>query len=281
MLTSYLSMLPETGRMGGYIYAAGFEAEDAQFLLPLFDGESGQLLALLDGASMNPYKTGAVGAVGVDALARKDVSTLAVIGSGPQARGQVASTATVRSFDTVRVYSPTAANRKAFAAEMSDRIGVSVEPVESSETAVRGADVVITATNATEPVFDGEGLEPGTHVTAMGQYDRGVREIDTTTVARAKYVTDLEERATNDAGAFLQAIEEDAIDESHLHGDLGAVLSGAVDGRTSPEEITVFDSGGTGVETVAVASMLYDRAQEEGLGTEIEISAASDALDGR
>ncbi len=89
MLTGYLAILPDTGAMGGYTYAAGFSGRDAHFTLPIFDADSGDPLAVLDGASMNPHKTGAAGAVGVDALARRDASDLAIIGSGAQARGQV------------------------------------------------------------------------------------------------------------------------------------------------------------------------------------------------
>ena len=111
MLTTYVAMLPEVGAMGGYTYAAGFAERDAWFLTPLFDAETGEPLAVIDGASMNPFKTGAAGAVAVDALARPDASTVAVIGSGPQARGQLRTTATVRDLTGVRVFSPTPANR--------------------------------------------------------------------------------------------------------------------------------------------------------------------------
>ncbi|MFT4947515.1 MAG: alanine dehydrogenase, partial [Natronomonas sp.] len=88
-LTGYLAVLPETGAMGGYTYAAGFGQQDAQFVLPLFEYDSGALLAIIDGASMNPWKTGAAGAVGVDELAREDATELGIIGSGTQARGQL------------------------------------------------------------------------------------------------------------------------------------------------------------------------------------------------
>ncbi|UPM43368.1 ornithine cyclodeaminase family protein [Halocatena salina] len=280
MLTGYLAILPETGAMGGYTYAAGFGDEDVHFFLPLFDADSGRPLALLDGASLNPFKTGATGAVGVDALARQDARTLGLIGSGAQARGQLRATMTVRPFETVTVYSPTAESREAFADAMNDRYDATVRPVATSEAAVEGSDVVITATNATEPVFDGDRLEPGTHVTAMGQYDPNVREIDATTVERATYVPDLRARATSDAGAFLQAMDERGLTEADIHGDLGQVLAEEVPGRTTETEITVFDSGGTGIETVAAAYMLYEKAIEHDLGEYIDIAPGSAALTG-
>ncbi len=281
MMTSYAALLPDTGAMGGYMYSAGFGAGDAWFMTPLFDAESGEPLALLDGASMNPFKTGAAGAVGVDALAREDAETLAVVGTGAQARGQVLATATVREFTDVRVYSPTRENRESFAAEFDDRLEADVAAVDSSESAVSGADVVITATTASEPVFDGDALDPGTHVTAMGQYHPGKRELDTTTIERATYVPDLRERATYDAGSFLAALEDGVVTEDHVHAELGEVVAGVEPGRTSDDEITVFDSGGTGIETVAAAYLLYERALEESVGSTISFAPASEALTGR
>ncbi|MBX0293804.1 ornithine cyclodeaminase family protein [Haloarcula nitratireducens] len=281
MLTGYLAILPETGAMGGYTYAAGFGGRDAHFSLPIFDAESGDPLALIDGASMNPLKTGAAGAVGVDALARRDATDLAVIGSGTQARGQVRAAATVRDFDRIEVYSPTQDHRQSFAAEMNENLDATVAAVASSAAAVEGADVIITATNAGEPVFDGDVLEPGAHVTAMGQYHSEKRELDTTTIERATYVPDLRARVTRDAGSFIHAMEEGVVDEDDVHAELGEVVAGKESGRTSPEEVTVFDSGGTAIETVAAGKMLYDRAREAGVGEEIEFSPASEAMDGR
>ncbi len=281
LFTDYAALLPETGAMGGYMYSAGFGAGDAWFVTPLFDAESGEPLAVLDGASMNPFKTGATGAVAVDYLAREDAETLAVIGTGPQARGQLHATATIREFAEVRVYSPTQENRESFAEEFDDILEGSVAAVSSSEDAVVGADVVITATTATDPVFDGECLDPGTHVTAMGQYDPNKRELDATTIERATYVPDLRERVTQDAGSFIAALEAGRVSEDHVHAELGDVVAGTEPGRTTDDEITVFDSGGTGIETVAAAAMLYERARNRDLGTEISFAPASEALTGR
>jgi len=280
MLTGYLAILPETGAMGGYTYAAGFGAGDAHFFLPLFDADSGEPLALLDGASLNPFKTGAAGAVGVDELAREDASTLGLIGTGSQARGQLRTTVTVREFGTVEVYSPTAANRERFAEEMDDTLDATVRAVGSSTEAVAGADVVITATTASEPVFDGDDLDDGAHVTAMGQYHPEKREVDAGTVARATYVPDLRARVTRDAGSFIAALEAGTVDEDHVHAELGEVVAGEAPGRRAADEVTLFDSGGTGIETVAAAHMLYEKARDAGLGEDIELAPASEAMPG-
>ena len=278
MLTTYGAVLPDTGAMGGYMYSAGFGARDAWFVTPLFDTESGELLAILDGAHMNPYKTGAVGAVGVDELARDDATSLAIIGSGSQARGQLRAIDTVRDLDTVWVYSPTKESRESFAGEMDRELDESVAAVASSSAAIEDADIVVTATTSSEPVFDGDHLEPGTHVTAMGQYHAEKRELDATVIERATYVPDLRKRATSDAGSFLLAMDEGRVDETHIHAELGEVVAGVVEGRTTDEEITVFDSGGTGIETVAAGFLLYERARQKGLGTTIDFSPASQAF---
>ena len=280
ILTGYMAVLPEAGAMGGYTYAAGFGDRDAHFFLPLFDAESGRPVALLDGASLNPFKTGAAGGVAVDELARPDATDLALFGSGAQARGQLRAAAAVRDLETVEVYSPTKEHRESFAAGMNESLDASVAAVASPDAAVEGADIVVTATNAGDPVFDGEMLESGTHVTVMGQYDAGKREVDTTTVERATYVPDLRARAHQDAGAFLAAVEAGAVGEDHVHAELGEVVAGAADGRTDRDEITVFDSGGTGIETVAAAQMLYERAEAQGLGETIDFAPASEALTG-
>ncbi len=281
MLTSYLAMLPETGAMGGYIYTAGFDAADAWFITALFDAASGRLRALIDGASMNPFKTGATGAIAVDELAREDAADIALIGTGPQASGQLVATSTVRDLESVRVFSPTQNHRREFAATFDETLQADVVAVEDAAAAVSDADIVITATTASEPVINGDLVEPGTHVTAMGQYHPEKRELDDTTIERATYVPDLRERAFQDAGSFLHALEHGVVDESHVHAELGEIVAGNVEGRTATDEITVFDSGGTGIETVGAAQLLYERALEADRGTTIEFAPASEALTGR
>jgi len=281
MLTGYTAILPEVGAMGGYTYAAGFGGADAHFVLPLFDADSGEPLAVFDGASLNPFKTGATGGVAIDELAPARADDLALFGSGPQARAQLKAAAAVRELERVEVYSPTAEHRMSFAAEMNERLDATVAAVASPSAAVEGADIVVTATNASEPVFDGSMLDPGTHVTTMGQYHPEKREVDAETIERATYIPDLRDRVMNDAGSFIRAVDEGVVTTDHIHAELGEVVAGKASGRTSADEITLFDSGGTAIETVAAAKMLYDRAIEQDLGQEIEFAPASEALTGK
>jgi len=281
ILTGYTAILPSVGAMGGYTYAAGFGGTDAHFVLGLFDAESGDPLAILDGASLNPFKTGATGGVAIDELAPPRADDLALFGSGPQARAQLTAATAIRDIERVEVYSPTPEHRTAFAGEMNGQLDATVAAVATPSAAVEGADIVVTATDASEPVFDGSMLEPGTHVTTMGQYHPDKREVDDTTVERATYVPDLGERVMNDAGAFIHAVESGVVGEDDIHAELGAIVAGTERGRTSEDEITLFDSGGTAIETVAAGQMLYERARERGLGQEIEFAPASEALTGR
>ena len=281
LLNSYMAILPDTGVMGGYMYSAGFEDGDARFMTPVFDANSGEPLAVVDGAYMNTYKTGAAGAVGIDALAREDATTVAVIGSGAQARGQLRAAVTVRDVNDVRVFSPTPDHRESFADAMSESLNVDVRPVGDSATAVDGADVVITATNASEPVVDSTDLDDGTHVNAIGQYDPKKRELDAETVRRGLYVPDLRERAFQDAGSFLLAREDGVIDEDDIHAELGEVVAGKAPGRTDDEQLTIFDSGGTALETLASATLLYRKARDEGRGKRIDFASATEVYSGK
>lgn len=269
-VNSYTAILPEQGVAGGYMYTSGFSPNGAWFVTPLFDAETGEPLALIDGEPLGARKTGAVGAVGVDALAKEDASTIGIVGSGKQARAQIVAARTVRDIDRVRVYSRTKENREEFASWMEDETGIPTTAVDDSTTAVKDADIVITSTTASDPVFDGRDLSPGTHVTAMGQYHPYKREIDDYTVANATYVSDLRERATSDAGAFLHALHSGAVADNHVHAELGDVVAGNAPGRRSDDEITVFDSGGTAIETVAGANLVYEKARERDLGTPLE-----------
>jgi alanine dehydrogenase len=156
-----------------------------------------------------------------------------------------------------------------------------VRAVGSSAAAVDGADIVITATNASDPVVDSDDIDAGTHINAIGQYDPEKRELDAETVRRAVYVPDLRARALQDAGSFLQAREAGVVDEAHIHAELGEVVAGNTAGRTDEEEVTVFDSGGTALETLSSAALLYRRAIEAGKGTEITLASASEVYTGK
>jgi alanine dehydrogenase len=274
----YGAILPASGVMGTFVYWGGFGAGEAWFLTALADAETGEPLALVDSPGVNPYKTGATGGVGVDALARPDATELALVGTGPQAAYQLRAVDEVRDLRAVRAFSPTPANRSAFARRMDERFDADVTAVGTARAALEGADVVVTATTATDPVFPADALEPGTHVTAMGQSHPDRRELDAETVARGLYVPDLRQRAVETSGELRGALAAGTLDEDDVHPGLGDLLAGTAPGRTDPEQVTVFDMGGTGVETVAAAHMVVERARERGRGQRLPVTPKSDGF---
>ena len=275
VITSYTAVFPEWNVMGGYMYAVG---DDVWYTTPLFDVDTGELKAILDGAVWNPAKTGAVAGVGTEFLAVEDASSVGIVGSAQIAQASLEAVTTVRDIETVEVFSPTEANRAAFAERVGAELDVDVEPVSSSAEAVADVDIVIVATDSHSPVIDGEHISPGTHINAMGAA-HPKREIDVETFRKVdKYVPDVKSRVfghsvqerRRSARGFLEAFDANAVSENTLHGELGQVAAGRIPGRTDDDEITLVDSVGTAIETVAAAYLLYERAVEQGVGTPID-----------
>jgi ornithine cyclodeaminase/alanine dehydrogenase-like protein (mu-crystallin family) len=238
--------------------AAGLPSHQA--LIALFDDETGTPRALLDGTEITAVRTGASSAVATRALARPDARILAVLGAGVQGRSHLAAVTRVRAFDEVRVASRDVEHAEALARE------VGAVAVGSFEDAVREADVVCACTDAGEPVLLGEWLAPGTHVTSVGASRHGP-ELDSNTVRSGLLV--VESRAAFEpypAGSHeLQGLDPNAAAE------LGEVLGGTREGRTSPEQITVYKSMGHAVEDAAAVGLVYRRALELEVGSEIEL----------
>jgi ornithine cyclodeaminase len=239
-------------------HAAGLPSHQAT--IAVFDDETGTPLVLLDGTEITAARTGASSAVSTRALARDDARVLAVLGAGVQGRSHIETATRVRDFDEIRVASRNAEHARGLAEEVG---GVAVD---SFEAAVRGADVVSACTDAGEPVLNAQWLDPGTHVTSVGASREGP-ELDRATVTAGLLV--VESRVAFEpypAGAHeLQDLDPESAVE------LGEVLAGTREGRTSPEQITVYKSMGHAVEDAAAAGLVYRRAREQGIGTEVEL----------
>jgi ornithine cyclodeaminase/alanine dehydrogenase-like protein (mu-crystallin family) len=246
--------------------ARGLDAHQGGVLL--FDGETGQLRALIDGSAVTSIRTAAVSAVATRALARPDSRVLAIVGSGVQARPHLEAMAKVLPFEQARVWSRTPERAQAFAAEAE--MPFPVEAAESAEAAVRGADVVVTVTSAREPVVERGWLSPGAHVNAVGSSIPTARELDSATIAAAALFVDRRESTVNESGEYLRAVEEEGIGPDHIRAELGEVLVGSHEGRRSDEELTVFVSLGLAVEDLAVAEYLDRRARSEGAGAVVQ-----------
>jgi ornithine cyclodeaminase/alanine dehydrogenase-like protein (mu-crystallin family) len=238
-----------------------------QGTVTLFDGSTGVPTAILDASAVTAVRTAAVSAVATRLLARADARVLAILGAGVQGRSHLRALPSVREFDEVRVYSP----RPAHAREAAGGDG-RVTVASSAEEAVRGADVVVTATSSREPVISREWLAPGTHVNAVGASVPSARELDVDTVAACALYCDSRESLRHEAGEYRLAVEQGAIDgENHVRGELGEVLAGLAPGRGNAEELTVFRSLGLAVEDLAAAERAVARAQSLGLGTEVKL----------
>jgi alanine dehydrogenase len=210
----------------------------------LFKPETGEPLVTMDGRHITEVRTAAVSAVATDHLARPDASVLAIIGSGVQARSHLEALRLVRELREVRVWSPRRA--AAFAEEHG------VDATASAEEAVRGADVVVTATTSPTPVLSGEWLSPGAHVNAVGAPRPDWRELDDEVLRRAKLYVDSREAAMKESGDVIAARE--------VLAEIGEVVSGAEQGRRSLEEVTLFKSLGLAVEDVTTAELVYRNA---------------------
>jgi ornithine cyclodeaminase/alanine dehydrogenase-like protein (mu-crystallin family) len=236
----------------------------------LFDGESGELRAIMNGSAVTAIRTAAVSGVATRALAREDASRLAIVGSGVQARTHLEAMAVVRLLARVGVASRRLENAQRFAAEAAPRFRFPVEAVASVEEAVHDADIVVTATSAAEPVVRREWLAAGTHVNAVGASLPANREIDSAAMAAARLFVDRRESALNEAGDYLIPAREGLFGPGHIQAEIGEIVAGLRPGRTSSEEITIFKSLGLAVEDLAAAEHVYRRAQNEGAGTWVE-----------
>ncbi len=249
---------------------AGLETHQGVVLL--FEAEHGQPVALVDASEVTAIRTAAVSGVATRALARDDADDLAIIGSGTQARTHLEAMLAVRPVRRVRAWSPSRERREAFAAAAAERHGVRVEAMSEPRAAVDGATLVCTVSGAREPVVRGEWLAAGCHINAVGSAMPNARELDSEAVRRARLFVDRRESALSESGDVLLAIQDGAIGEDHIAGELGEVLIGSVQGRTGPEQVTLFKSLGLAVEDVAAARAVLEAARGEGAGTTVRLA---------
>jgi ornithine cyclodeaminase/alanine dehydrogenase-like protein (mu-crystallin family) len=233
----------------------------------LFSAETGELLAVVNASAVTAVRTAAVSGVATQELAREGACDLAVIGAGVQARSHVEAMSHARTIKRCRVASRKVENARALAEELNGIYAFPVEAVATVEEALRGADLIVTATSAAEPVVRREWVADGAHVNAVGACTPHTRELDAATVAASSLFADSVESLVNEAGDYLLALKEGAVGPEHLRAELGEVLSGTKPGRTSDGEITLFKSLGLAVEDLAAAEYLYRKAKETGAGT--------------
>jgi ornithine cyclodeaminase len=246
----------------------GLDSHQGQVILA--DGETGLLRALLDASAVTAIRTAAVSALATRLLARKDARVLAIVGTGVQARKHLESIPLVRSISHVLVAGRRAEQARQFVAEVAESAAIPVEAAESIEAAVRVADIVVTVTSSPTPVIARRWLRPGAHVNAVGASRPIHREIDTRTVADARLFTDRRESLEAEAGDYREALLEGALEGPEVAGELGELLTGTREGRTSDEQLTLFRSLGLAVEDLAASEYVLAKALETGAGITVD-----------
>ena len=249
-------------------HATEFDSHQGAVLL--HEVENGRLLAMIDASSVTAIRTAAVSGLATRLLAREDATTLAILGSGAQAKTHLEAMREVRRISNVRVWSRSSDSAAAFAARESKRYNLPVDVTSSAREAVDGADIICTTTAAQEPVLFGEWISPGTHINAVGACLRKFRELDTKAVVRSRLFIDWRESTLNEAGDFLIPKSEGAIGDDHIVGEIGELLLGRIEGRRDREEITLFKSLGIGIEDLGAAQYLYQQALEKNVGVDVE-----------
>jgi len=235
----------------------------------LSDATTGEPVALLDSMIVTRLRTAAVTAVAVEQLARPDASTALIVGAGRQARGQVDALLTTRRIKRLATFDLVPAQAEALA-EYARSQGLDAGATDDVLTAAAGSDVVVTITPAREPILGADDVAPGALVVALGADGPGKQELDPALLARARVVVDILEQAAA-SGELQHALASGLLRAEDVHAELGQVVAGTRPGRTSADEIFVFDGTGTALQDIAAAQLLVDEARKRGAGVEIAL----------
>jgi ornithine cyclodeaminase/alanine dehydrogenase-like protein (mu-crystallin family) len=236
-------------------------------LIVLFDTETGMPLAVIDAAETTALRTAAASAVATRALARKDASSLAILGTGEQAATHLEALSQVRKLQTVRIWGRSADKAEALAQEMGSKLSLTIAVAKTAQEAVKDVEIVCTVTASSEPVLNGKWLAPGVHVNLVGSSRFSAREVDDELVSRSRFFVDSKVSALAEAGELKHAMDAGAVTEAHILGEIGEVLGGSVAGRASEQDVTVYKSLGIAVQDLAAAHVIYERAVRDGIGT--------------
>jgi ornithine cyclodeaminase len=259
--------LPAQGVIGYKAYTSNKSGN--RFLVHLFDAATGQLKAVIEADYLGMMRTGAASGVAARWLARPDATVAGVFGAGWQAEGHVRSICAALQLERVKVFSRRAEKLNDFCGRMREMTGVRVDPVSSAEEVVRGSHVIGTVTTAAQPLFDATWLEPGVHINAAGSNSLIRQELSEAAIRRCDLVTvDAVPTALAEAGDLLPLLEKGRLHSRQLV-ELGEIVVGRHAGRTSGEQITLFESQGMAIQDLAVALRVVAAAEASGLGRQI------------
>ena len=253
---------------------AGTQWPTHQGVIAVFDPDNGRPMALLDGTAITAVRTGAGSALATRLLARENAETVAILGTGVQARSHARAVTRVRKYRELRVAGRDSAKAAALAEELADELNLVVRAAASWEEACEGADVICATTHALEPVVRRECVSPGTNVTSVGYNPQG-REVDDATVVDSLVVVESRAAALapfpSGSNDLLQPIERGLINTDHVHAEVGELVDGTKPGRTSADEITLYKSVGVAVQDGVAAALVLGAARERGAGREVEL----------
>jgi alanine dehydrogenase len=233
-----------------------------QAVYELLDPQTGIAIARMEANYLTDMRTAATSAVATDLLARADVETLGIFGSGRLATAHLAALTHVRNFKRFLVCGSGRSDLMTLCASMKKELNLKIETA-SPEKLARESDVICTCTTAHEPLFDGNGLRPGTHLNLVGAFQPETREVDDIVVKRARVVVDTYDGALQEAGDLLIPIENGTIDRSHIVADLHEIASGKKAARLSAESITLFKSVGCALEDLVTAQLIYRQVEHD------------------
>ncbi len=249
----------------------GTEFDAHQGIVLLYEASHGSLKAIIDATAITGIRTAAVSAVATRILANPGTRSLAILGAGTQGRAHFEAMRLLFDFERVHVWDVFPEAAKKFAGSESKRTGLDVRYAATAEEAVVDHDLICTTTPAKEPILMGRWLKPGAHINAIGACTPLVRELDTQAVLGSRLFIDRMESTQREAGDFIIAKNEGAIDDSHIKGELGDLVAGTIKGRQSREEITLFKAVGLAMQDLASANYIYGKARKTGVGVEVEI----------
>ena len=236
------------------------------------DINTGDIIGIMDGSLITAMRTGAATGVSVKYLAHKDSKTLGIYSAGVQARKQVSGVywGLNEKLEKCKVYDLKKDIAEEFKKEIENELGIDVEISQSGNDLLSDTDIIVAATTSITPLFSGDKVADGTHISSIGAHAPDVRELDSTIIKRASLrVAGLKEACLAEAGDYIIPINEGIITENDIIS-MGDIITGKIPGRTSDSEITVFKSVGISAQDVAVGKLVYDRALEKGIGQDID-----------
>jgi alanine dehydrogenase len=253
---------------------AGTALPTHQAVIAVFDPDTGRPEALFDGTAITAIRTGAGSALATRLLARNDATTLAILGTGVQARSHARTVTRTRAFEEVRVAGRSPEKSEALAEELASQLDLRVLAVSSWRDACEDADVICATAHALEPIVRREWLSPGAHVTSVGYNPKG-REVDDDTVVDSIVVVESRAAALapfpSGSNDLLEPIERGLISADHVHAEIGELVNGGKPGRTSAEELTLYKSVGVAVQDGVAAALVLQAARDRGAGLEVEL----------